>query len=199
MEGKLFVVSACSGAGKTSLVEHIIKKLGSQFALKKVITYTSKNPRINEIDGKDYHFLSSPEFQERAEKGFFLEWSTRYGHYYGSPISIVQDMHQGFSYIIIVDLAGAQLIERTIKHAVLIWIGVKNKETLKTRLLARNTETCEQINERLNIADQEINQQELLNIFTYKIINDNFENALGELEMIIVDELSKMQKNEQKK
>lgn len=197
VEGRLFIISACSGAGKTTLVEQVVQNIMHQVSIKRVVTYTSKDPRSNEIDGKDYCFLSAEQFQAKIKEGFFLEWSTRYGHYYGSPISLVAEIAAGLSFIVIVDVAGAQAIKRKIgSAAILIWVDV-NKMTLKKRLLMRNTEDCEQIDRRLMIADQEISQQELLGIFSYKIVNDNFENAVRELEMIIINELKMAQKKAQ--
>ncbi len=100
MAGTLFVVSACSGAGKTTLVTRAIKELSISYPISRVITYTTKAPRMTEQNGIDYHFLSVEEFEIRAKNGFFLEWSNQYGNYYGSPHSIINDLPKAISVII---------------------------------------------------------------------------------------------------
>ena len=80
MVGKIFVVSAPSGAGKTTLVTELISRYPGK--LERVVTYTTRQPRYNEIDGVDYYFISVKEFEEKIAQGFFIEWSTAYGTYY---------------------------------------------------------------------------------------------------------------------
>jgi guanylate kinase len=191
MAGKLFIVSACSGAGKTTLVTKVIERLSDRYDIARLVTYTTKQPRLNDEAGKDYHFLSVQEFEEKIKEGFFLEWSSEYGHYYGSPTYLIRDMDLGKSYIVITSLAGAQTLRDLIKEALLIWIYTHNLDVIKNRLFQRNTENYEQIYKRITIAQQEIDNQELLTIFTYTVLNDNLEKALSELECIVEDALKK--------
>ena len=92
MAGKLFLLSAPSGCGKTMLVTQIINDLQPTCQIKRVITYTSRPVRPRELSGVDYHFLSAQEFQERITQNFFLEWSCAYDHYYGTPRSLISDI-----------------------------------------------------------------------------------------------------------
>ena len=189
MNGKLFVIAAPSGAGKTTLVEAVIGTLAPTCSLSRVITYTTKTPRMGEQNGKDYHFLSVSEFEKRIEESFFLEWSLAYGHYYGSPASLRQFLEQGASFIIIVDRLGASRLLERVSESVLIWVTVPTIEILEKRLLLRNTETPEQIKRRLQWAQQEMEEENGSDLFTYCIENDCFEIALKKLETIILQEL----------
>ena len=189
MVGKLFVVSACSGAGKTTLVTEVINRLEGKYNISRVITYTSKTPRVNDVDGKDYYFISSQEFELRIKGGFFLEWSAHYGNYYGSPVSLREDLACGKSFIVITDLKGAEALAHCMQEAVLIWIYVQDLNTLKTRLFKRNTENIEQIKERLRLAQQELDNQLLVNLFKHNVLNDDIEKSVQELLSIITLEL----------
>src|SRR3990167_6495680 len=103
MIGKIFIISAPSGAGKSTLVAATLANLEKEWPIERVVTYTSKNPRNNEVPGQDYHFIKVDEFERRIKQGFFLEWSNAYGTYYGSPRSIVNQVANGYSYIGIID------------------------------------------------------------------------------------------------
>lgn len=189
--GKLFIVAAPSGAGKTTLVTSVIEKLGNPYKLSRVITYTTKIPRPQEAHGKDYYFVSIEQFEQKIEEGFFLEWSLAYGHYYGSPRTILQDLEQGQSYIMILDVQGAMNIYNEVPGAVLIAITVPNIEILRQRLLGRNAENSEQIDKRILIAQKEIDAISAQKTFRHKVYNEIFQSALLELEMIIKSELKK--------
>lgn len=192
MIGKLFIVSACSGAGKTTLVTQVIKQLAANgYSISRVITYTSKEPRANEVNGIDYHFISVQEFEQRIKDGFFLEWSNAYGPYYGSPLSLIQELEAGASSLLIVDLVGARSIAKKVDGAVLIWLSVKNIDSLKKRLFMRNTENFDQITQRLVRAHEELHDEQALEIFNYTVMNERLENALSELKFIIKSELAK--------
>ena len=106
--GKLFVVSAPSGAGKTTIVNFIVERYGHYFNLSRVVTYTTKKPHKSEKNGLDYYFVSKEEFEQKAKEDFFIEYSTAYGHYYGSPFHIVHDLDIGKSYILVIDQNGAK-------------------------------------------------------------------------------------------
>jgi len=190
MAGKLFIISAPSGAGKTSLVEAVLGRLGWCYPLKKIVTYTCKKPRPNEKEGQDYHFICEKEFKAKIEQGFFIEWSEAYGCYYGSPRSIIDAVEQGFSYILVIDRIGAEKIVDKYKKAVLIWIYTKNLEVLRERLELRDTENDDQIQCRISCARKEIAQELEVPIYNYHILNNDFERALRKLEQIIRRELA---------
>lgn len=186
-KGTLFVVSAPSGAGKTSLVTALVKECGVQYNLERSVTYTTKQPRPGEVPGIDYHYIGTQTFQEKLQQGFFLEWSGAYGNYYGSPAYILDKLQQGISVIVIVDRAGARDIYRQHPEAVLIWLYVHDEKELLKRLKFRGSETKSEINKRLKLARQEINEEIFNRLFQYHIQNDSFEKALSELKSIVFD------------
>ena len=190
MIGKLFIVSAPSGAGKTSLVNAVIQKLNPHYTIERALTYTTRQPRHNEIPGIDYHFISSTEFEYKIMQGFFIEWSTAYGVYYGSSKIILETLETGQSVIIIVDRQGAKSIVREIHEAILVWIAPSSPIVLAQRLNNRSTETPEQIMFRLAVGQKELQNEVETKFFTHHIINDDFHDALADLELIICTELS---------
>ena len=187
--GKLFIVSAPSGAGKTTLVNAVIKWVCPKNPIKRVITYTSKIARRGEQNERDYHFLSSTEFEQKIKDGFFLEYSIAYGAYYGSPRSVLDEIKQGKSFILIIDRIGAKQVVKQTKCEVLIWIYPPSIEVLKQRLEYRATENSEQIQKRIVQAQKEIAQETSQKLYTYHVKNDVFEKAVQKLEAIIINEL----------
>ena len=192
MIGKLFIVSAPSGAGKTTLVNEVIKTFKSQFNLNRVITYTTRPQRPCDIHGKDYYFISKQEFEQKIHENFFLEYSCEYGNYYGSPCHIMDDLKAGKSYCMIVDLVGARALHQKINTAVFIWIYPKSLEILKQRLIKRNSDDMQEIERRLQLANKEMMNQHLHDIFTHEILNDDFEIARKSLTDLIQKELAKL-------
>lgn len=186
MRGSLFIVSAPSGAGKTTLVDALLKKLGPTYGLERVITYTSKKPRASEVNGVHYHFITPKEFEQKIKEGFFIEWSGAYGSYYGSPRAILEGLAKGSSYIMILDRAGARAIAERIPGATLIWIAPPSLYILRQRLELRGQDSLETIERRLKLADQEL-EDELRNPqFSHHILNENWQNALAQLESIVL-------------
>ncbi|CDK30557.1 guanylate kinase [Candidatus Babela massiliensis] len=181
MLGKLFVISGPSGSGKTTLSNELVE-IFQNINLKRVVTYTTKVPRVNEIDGIDYHFLSKEEFIKKIEQGFFLEYSQSYLAYYGFPNYIVKALKNGQSYIVILDRAGAKSIKHKIEDAILIWLEPKSIEELRKRLMFRAQDSIESINYRLGLAKKEMEMELLEPIFDYKFINDNLDETLLSLQ-----------------
>lgn len=181
MLGKLFVISGPSGSGKTTLSNELVEAF-QNINLKRVVTYTTKSPRANEIDGIDYHFLSKEEFIKKIEQGFFLEYSQSYLAYYGFPNYIVEDLKNGQSYIVILDRSGAKSIKHKIEDAILIWLEPKSIEELRKRLMFRAQDSIESINYRLGLAKKEMEIELLEPIFDYKFINDNLDETLLSLQ-----------------
>lgn len=189
-KGKLFLVSACSGAGKTSLVNRLIEDVGMSCQLERVVTYTTKCPRACEIPGIDYHFLSPTEFEQKCGEGFFLEWSNAYGAYYGSPRNSVKDVLEGKgSRVLIIDRVGAEKVFSEVPDAIGVWLYTKNFQDLKKRLISRGADPIDKIEERLKLAEWEIEREIKFPLYNYHILNDNFEVALKELKRIIQGEL----------
>jgi guanylate kinase len=187
--GKLFVISAPSGAGKTTIVNLALDQLQETHNIERVITCTSRKPRGGEIDKQDYNFLSREEFEQKLNDGFFIEHAIYANNYYGSPISILDDMKKGKSFFSVIDLAGAKQVSTKVPQAIFIWISPPNMETLAKRLKNRGTETDEQIERRLNAAIKEMEEEKALKLFQHHIINNKLEVAVEELVTIIDGEL----------
>ena len=183
--GRLFIISAPSGAGKTTLTSAILNDMRPLYALERVITYTSKAPRPGEVHGRDYYFVSVAEFEQKIQEGFFIEWSGAYGNYYGSPKTILADLAAGKSFIMILDRAGAHAVQQKVADAVLIWIHIHSIDILRERLITRGQDSEEQMVRRLLLAQQEV-EEELKNpLFQHHIINDFFEVAVENIKNII--------------
>jgi len=176
--GSLFVVSGPSGVGKTTMVTEFLKKHKELLLIDRVVTYTTKHPRAREIDGFDYHFINQDEFESKIEDEFFLEWSGEYGACYGTPAYIIDKLSYGYSYILIIDRSGAQEILKVYPQSILILLEIESLADLSERLYKRNAESDEQIERRLVLAKKEIEQEVVSPLYHYKIINNNFENAL---------------------
>lgn len=191
VSGKLFIISAPSGAGKTTLVNAILNEENIGRNLERVITYSSKRPRPGEINGRDYHFVSHEEFERLIEQEFFIEWSSAYGAYYGSPASIIDRLASGKSFIMILDRTGAQAIKAAIKNAILIWIQVPTLEDLRARLHHRGQDLPDSVERRLVLAEKEIQNERDFPVFEQYVMNNNFENAVQQLKNIIALSLNK--------
>jgi len=190
MRGRLFIISAPSGAGKTSLVEAAIPLVGVQHPIVQVVTYTTKKPRSTDPKMRDFHFIDTTEFERLIQEGFFLEWSDAYGAYYGTPRSVIDGMHAGRSFFLVIDRVGTEQVIKLVPNAVLIWITVANAQVLQERLTVRGTETSAQIEHRLKRAKIEIDLEAKNRLYDYHIVNDVFAAALDELVSIITDKLA---------
>lgn len=199
MAGKLFIISACSGAGKTSLVDEVLGRLAPSCPIARVVTYTSRSIRPGEVAGEHYHFLSPQEFKGMIEAGFFLEWSGEYDHYYGTPRHVLDEVAQGQSRILIINRPGAHNVLQYLQRkplgeqgiAVPIWIEVPSIQELRRRLEARGEKSIELIERRLQLAQKEMRQESENSLYKHKILNDNFTKAAKELEMLLLQALAK--------
>ncbi len=185
--GTLFIISAPSGAGKTTLVAHVIERLQKEHPIKRVITYTTKKPRPSEVHAVDYYFITQEEFEEKIAQNFFVEYSTAYGAYYGFPRCIVEEVAQGAHYIAILDRAGVAAIKAHIPEAVLIGIKPPTKESLHIRLAMRDQDSKEDIERRLALANQEL--EDIDTFYHHVVVNDILEVAIEELGSILIKKL----------
>lgn len=185
MTGKLFVVSGPSGAGKTTLVEHVVQSMGAHYALERMKTYTTKAPALGNLQDTEYHYSAVPEFQDKIAQNFFLEWSLAYGNYYGLPRSVKERIGQGQSTIVILDRTGARTIAQEIPDAILIWIKISTMQALEQRLQARGRDTQEHIARRLVLAGQEIEQEQETPLYHYHIVNDDLGKAKYDLYTLV--------------
>jgi guanylate kinase len=180
MSGILFVVSAPSGAGKTSLVQAL---LAAEPGVRLSISYTTRQPRPGEVDGRDYHFVSPGTFERMLEAGEFLESATVHGHRYGTSQKWMTDeLAQDHDVLLEIDWQGAQQVRRLMRGVVSIFILPPSFEALRARLVGRGQDSEEVIAQRLAAAREEMSHGAE---FEYAIINDDFDRAARDLTSII--------------
>lgn len=179
----LFVLIAPSGAGKTTLLHGVLAK---GLPLRRLVTATTRPPRENEVDGRDYHFLSVEEFEKRKATNAFVEWSAHYGAYYGLPLDeLTRDSNT--SGIVILDINGAASIMHRYSNVVRIFIAPPSREVLQARLAVREESTFA-LGEREARLDAEF---EAAKSYDYTVVNDEALRATEELADIIQTCLSK--------
>lgn len=181
-KGLLFVISAPAGTGKTTLV-HMLQEEFS--CVVRSVSYTTRKPRRSEQEGKDYHFVSEPEFLQKLHEGDFLEHAKVFDHYYGTSRSFVEaEQNLGKHVVLVIDTQGAAQLKRQCK-ATFIFISPPDLKELQSRLSKRKTETDQAIEQRLSWAEREI---ALASHYDYHIINDHLETAYIVLRSILIAE-----------
>lgn len=182
--GILFVVSAPSGAGKTTLCDALRQTPDFVYS----VSCTTRQPRAGEIDGEDYHFISEKDFAARVEAGDFLEYANVHGRYYGTPCKpLITNLQNGVDVLIDVDIQGATAIrafdDATIRQALCdVFIMPPDLDELRRRLTKRGTETAEQIEVRIVTAAREM---ELWRDYRYTIISKSMEEDLQKFRNIM--------------
>ncbi len=185
MTGKIFVVSGPSGVGKTSLVQEVLRQWQASEVLKRSVTYTTRPPRENEVNGKDYYFVTKDLFVTKEQEGFFLETNQYCGYFYGSPKDIIEtSLRTGVSFVVILDQEGARVLSH-IPHVILIWIMPPNIQTLENRLKRRDGEKRETYKERLEKAQNELAQEEKEHLYQFHIVNDDFLKTVKKLKELM--------------
>lgn len=180
VKGKLFVISGCSGVGKGTLLKVF---LSQNPEIELSISATTRKPRPGEVDGVNYFFVTKEEFKKAADNNEFLEWAEFNGNFYGTKEAYVEKrLSEGKNVILEIETRGAFQIKKKKPEAVLIFIMPPSLEELEHRLRGRNTEDETAIQNRLHEAYREL---ECSKDYDYKIVNDNLEQAVGELERII--------------
>lgn len=191
--GELIIISGTTCAGKGTVVKKLVEKNQN---LKVSISYTSREKRDGEIEGKDYYFVSSEEFERKIQDGDFLEYAkVQYGKYYGTPKKEVHDLlEQGFDVILEIDVQGAQQIKEMFPQTILIFIMAPSMSEVKRRIKARGKETKEQILERFKVAYNELNE---IPKYNYVVVNDNLEEAVSKVEAILLSEKCRVDRIEE--
>lgn len=181
MSGNLFIVSAPSGAGKTSLVTALLN-LNKQIDLS--VSYTTRPPRPGETDGIDYHFVAREQFLQMAQHGDFLESAEVYGNLYGtSQTWISREIDKGRDILLEIDWQGAQQVRAKFPESIGIFILPPSLTALETRLNGRKQDSSEVIAKRLQAAREDISH---VAEFDYVIINDQLDEALQQLNAVII-------------
>jgi len=189
MIGNLYIITAASGTGKTSLVRALLE-LDPQVKLS--VSYTTRKPRPGEVDGVDYHFVDDAEFMRMLEEGDFLESAQVHGARYGTSQNRVDiGLQDGNDLILEIDWQGAEQVRRLYQQAISIFILPPTLEALEHRLTGRGQDSAEVIARRLAAAHEEMSH---VAEFDYVIINDKFEMALQDLCAIVRTQRLKCEK-----
>jgi len=189
-EGLLLVLSAPSGAGKTTLSLRLLRDLPEAVFS---VSYTTRQPRGAEKEGIDYHFVDASTFQKKIEASEFVEWAEVHGHFYGSPQSVVDQVRErGGIAVFDIDVQGGNSIKRKYPDAILAFILPPSMEELERRLKERGTESDEGVRSRLLAARSEIEKG--TRSYDYIIVNDDFDRALLDLKSVIRAERCRRQR-----
>ena len=189
--GTLFVVSSPSGGGKGTIIEHVLECVEN---LSYSVSYTTRAPRLTEVDGREYFFVSRETFEEMVGAGEFLEWACVHGNLYGTAkTQILAETAAGADIILEVDVQGAASVRQLLMDSVSIFILPPSYEVLRERLIARGTDSPEELEIRLRRAPEELRQY---SSFDYVIINDEVERAAGQLASIIYAERARCMRQE---
>jgi guanylate kinase len=189
--GTLFVVSSPSGGGKGTIIQHVLEVVEN---LSYSVSYTTRGPRLKEVDGREYFFVSRETFEEMIAAGEFLEWACVHGNFYGSAKNqILEETAAGADIILEVDVQGAASVRQLLMDSVSIFILPPSYDVLRQRLIARGTDSPEELEVRLRNAPEELRQY---SAFDYVIINDEINRAAGQLASIIQAERARCMRQE---
>jgi len=178
---KIFVISAPSGTGKTTIAKKLKEHLKE---IEVIITYTTRKPRPEEKDGCDYRFVQEDEFKKMVENGEFAEWATVYGNYYGTPKKdIISVVNKGKKALLIIDTQGGRSIKEVFPGAILIGILPPSIKEQERRMRERSGLSEEEIQKRLEAARKE--RKVILSEYDYRFINKNLENTIKKITGLI--------------
>ncbi len=182
-KGTIFIVSAPSGAGKTTMCKQIIRIVDN---VKPSVSFTTRPPRPGEVPDEDYCFVSEAEFRTMCDRGDFVEWARVHGNFYGtSRLKLQELISDGYDVLLDIDTQGARQIRKSFNNGVYIFILPPSMTELKRRLEGRMSNSVEDMNRRLERAVDEIKEYYT---YDYVIVNDILENSLKKLEAIIIAE-----------
>ncbi len=193
-QGILLVVSGPSGAGKSTLARALKERVRGLFFS---VSATTRPPRDGEEHGREYSFLTEDRFHEMIDREEFLEHARVHGHLYGTPREPVERaLERGEDALCDIDVQGAEQLKEKMPHAVLVFVLPPSREELETRLRGRRTESEEALRRRLDAAGKELKAAEGCG-FSYLVVNDSVDKAVGELEGIILAEKCRFSSNAQ--
>ncbi len=185
-QGRLFVISASSGTGKTTIAHELLKRDRN---LVQSVSCTTRAPRGDEKSGRDYIFLSKATFNEIRKKGGFLEWANVFGKFYGTPkAKCLNYLKRGKNVLLLIDVQGAKQIKTTYPNAVFIFLAPPSKKELLRRLTKRGTDSQAEIKRRYQVATNELRQLNDLKLCDYRIVNRDIDVCRRVIEAIIQSE-----------
>ena len=182
MRNVLVVISGPSGVGKGTIAKQLVNK-NENLALS--ISCTTRQPRNNEINAREYFFISKDEFLDKIKKDGFLEYSEHFDNFYGTPKDFVLDSLKDHDVILEIDVNGGLKVKESFPSAVLVMVTPPSKEELFNRLVNRNTESIDKIKFRMERIDYELEKSKL---YDYVVINDDLSVAIEEIKKIINQE-----------
>lgn len=183
-KGQLFIVSAPSGAGKSSLINALLTRFNADDSMRLSISHTTRAPRPGEVNHVAYHFVSEDEFKTLIARGAFYEYANVFGHYYGTSREIVEQwVSEGKDVLFDIDWQGARQIRKISPDARSIFIIPPSLDELKHRLETRGQDSEDVIDGRMEKAMREISHY---SEYDHVIVNDDFDKALNELRSIII-------------
>jgi len=190
-KGSLFIVSAPSGAGKTTICKKIVAAIDN---VQTSVSYTTRTPRQGEVNDEDYSFITEKKFRGMIQKGEFVEWAEVHGNLYGTSRKRLEKIiNDGFDVILDIDTQGAELIKKTYGNGVFIFILPPSLTELRDRLEKRMSNTKEDMERRLKRASDEIRAYKM---YDYVIVNDLLKSSLSTFESIIVAERQRSSKKD---
>jgi len=181
-KGLIFVITAPSGTGKTTIIKSILKKNAGKIGYS--VSHTTRRPRQGEVNGEHYYFVDKTEFEKMIEAGEFIEWAVVYDQLYGTSVAgIDRELSSGKDILIDLDTQGAEEIKRRFPESVLIFMLPPSVEILKERLVKRSKNSKVNIDLRLSNAIDEIRR---CRDYDFIIVNDDLKQAIREMEAIII-------------
>jgi guanylate kinase len=184
MAGKVFVITGPSGVGKGTLISQLLDRVPG---LELSVSATTREPREGEVDGRDYHFLTREEFDQRVEREDFLEFATYSGNSYGTLRSEVRKrLEGGHSVVLEIEVQGARQVRAAMRESIQVFIAPPDPAVLRQRLESRGADSAAAIDARLEVAEQELAAQ---GEFAHCVINADLERAAADLEGIVRAEL----------
>jgi guanylate kinase len=180
-QGRLFVISAPSGVGKTTLCRRLLDRIsGISFS----VSYTTRNPRQEEFDGIDYHFVTQDRFEEMVSADAFLEWARVYGNFYGTSKSeVLSRLELGEDVLLDIDVQGARQVRKLFPEAILIFLLPPSWSVLEARLRGRGSEDSSRLKLRMVNAKSEM---EAVHEYDFAVINDDLSRATEDLKSIVI-------------
>lgn len=178
--GSVIVVSAPSGAGKTTVVTRVLNELdGLRFS----VSHTTRSPRPGEQDGVEYHFVDVPTFERLRDTGQLLEWALNYGHYYGTGVAELEKARRdGVDLLLDLDVKGAAQVRNKIADAVTVFVLPPSYADLERRLRGRGQDDEASIRRRLDVAREELS---FFHAYDYAVINDNVDSCVESMKTIV--------------